>query len=293
MPSVAAVDIGSNSVRLEVAETGQGTVASDRQVVRLGESVFQTGHVTEEALDRLCSVLTRMRQICRKKNVARIRAVATAALREAENQAEFVARASAALGAPVEIISGEEEARLIYLGVQVRWPNPPGRCLIVDVGGGSTELIVTENRSIENAWSLPMGALRPNLTLDFPVRAILARPLDLVIGTSATAAAVVSAANGLARYGRADADHLSASTVQICSLYERLLRLDLAERRQIVGIGPQRAEVIVSGTEILVNLLRQLGAPALRYSMAGVRDGIILELSETGKAQTPGDRCGL
>jgi exopolyphosphatase/guanosine-5'-triphosphate,3'-diphosphate pyrophosphatase len=283
LPTFAAIDIGSNTVRLEIAMAGKHVVASDREAVRLGDGVFRTGLVDKDAMDRVCQVLARMGRLCRSNRVVKMRAVATAALREARNQAEFLERSSAALGAPVEIISGEEEARLICMGVLERWPDPPGRCLIVDVGGGSTELVVTEGGRVERAYSLPLGALRQNpdrgALLRDPVAAILTRPVHLAIGTSATAAAVVSAAHGINRSGRHDADRKMASTVQIRALYERLRMLDLAGRQAIPGIGPERARVIVPGAAILVSLLEQLGAPGLSYSMAGVRDGIIAELS--------------
>src|SRR5947209_6383160 len=140
MPRYAAIDIGSNSVRMLAAEaepsTGIRQLAADREVTRLGQSVFRTGRVSQEAMDLVCSVLTRMSQTYQKLNVLGIRAVATAAIRDASNQQEFLRRASEAIGSPVEPISGQEEARLIHLGVQTRWPQPSRRVLIIDIGGG-------------------------------------------------------------------------------------------------------------------------------------------------------------
>src|ERR1044072_5224139 len=97
-------------------------LASDREVTRLGESVFRTGSVSEEAMKSACAVLARMADLYRKLDVIGVRAVATSAIRDAHNQKEFLARAAAAAGAPVEIISGREEARLIHLGVESVWP---------------------------------------------------------------------------------------------------------------------------------------------------------------------------
>src|ERR1700722_7430643 len=149
MARYAAVDIGSNSVRLEVAEVIAGNapriLASDRQVTRLGASVFREGRVSAEALDLLCGVLATMAVTWKRYDVLSIRAVATAAVRDARNQAEFLARTSLALGTDIEIISGQEEARLIHLGVQSRWPHPKERFLIVDFGGGSGEIILSNN----------------------------------------------------------------------------------------------------------------------------------------------------
>jgi exopolyphosphatase/guanosine-5'-triphosphate,3'-diphosphate pyrophosphatase len=130
---------------MEAAEVvpGQATriLASDREVTRLGESVFRTGVVSEEAMRASCTVLARMAALYRRLEVVGVRAVATSAIRDTRNQKTFLERASAALGVPIEIISGREEARLIHLGVESIWPQGDKRALIVDIGGGSAEII--------------------------------------------------------------------------------------------------------------------------------------------------------
>jgi exopolyphosphatase/guanosine-5'-triphosphate,3'-diphosphate pyrophosphatase len=116
-------------------------LASDREVTRLGESVFRNGAVSEEALRATCLVLARMAGIYRKLDVVGVRVVATSAIRDTRNQREFLARAAEAAAAPVEIISGREEARLIHLGVESIWPQGDKRVLMIDIGGGSAEII--------------------------------------------------------------------------------------------------------------------------------------------------------
>src|SRR5437660_856936 len=164
MPRYASVDIGSNSVRMEAAEVTPGEppriLASERQVTRLGASVFRTGRISQESMDLICGVLGAMAQEYKRLDVNAVRAVATAAVRDAGNQQEFIARASAALGTDVEIISGQEEARLIHLGVKSRWPHPKERFLIIDIGGGSAEIILSEQERMGKAFSKPLGALR-------------------------------------------------------------------------------------------------------------------------------------
>src|SRR5579864_2455451 len=148
MPRYAAVDVGSNSVRMLAAETGAGLptkiLAAERQVTRLGAGVFQDGRIAREAMQFVCENLSRMAQIYRKLDVIGVRAVATSAVRDAANRHEFLELASSALGAPLEIISGQEEARLIHLGVAARWPQPDKRVLVIDVGGGSAEVILSD-----------------------------------------------------------------------------------------------------------------------------------------------------
>src|ERR1017187_3330706 len=130
---------------MEAAEVVPGQpvriLASDREVTRLGESVFRNGTVNEDALKATCAVLARMAALYRKLDAVGIRAVATSAIRDTSNRMEFIARASEAAGTPVEIISGREEARLIHLGVDSNWPQPGKRTLMIDIGGGSAEIM--------------------------------------------------------------------------------------------------------------------------------------------------------
>jgi exopolyphosphatase/guanosine-5'-triphosphate,3'-diphosphate pyrophosphatase len=308
MPRYASIDIGSNSVRMEAAEVTAGEpsriLASERQVTRLGASVFRTGRISQESMDSICGVLGGMAQQYKRLEINSVRAVATAAVRDASNQQEFIARASAALGTDVEIISGQEEARLIHLGVKSRWPHPKERILIIDIGGGSAELILSENERMTKAFSKPLGALRlqelflrtdpPRATdlhrlseyiaerIDSPIRRIGATHIDRVIGTSATASAVVCAVNRIPRPRRDESDRKRAATAQIRKLYRDISTLDLAARQRITGIGPRRAEIIVPGTAVLLHVLEALQMPALFYSAAGVRDGIIADLATRG-----------
>jgi exopolyphosphatase / guanosine-5'-triphosphate,3'-diphosphate pyrophosphatase len=308
MPRYASVDIGSNSVRMEAAEVApeqpSRILASERQVTRLGASVFRTGRISQESMDSICAVLGGMAQQYKRLEVSAVRAVATAAVRDASNQQEFITRASAALGTDVEIISGQEEARLIHLGVQSRWPHPNERFLIVDIGGGSAEIILSENDRMAKAFSRPLGALRlqelflrtdPARNSDLhrldeyieerigpDVRRLGAMHIDRVVGTSATASAVVCAVNRIPRARRDESDRKRAPTVQIRKFYRDISTLDITARQKIVGIGPRRAEIIIPGTAVLLHVLDALHQPALFYSAAGVRDGIIADLATRG-----------
>src|SRR5579872_504802 len=160
----AAVDIGSNSTRMLAAEVLPGepprTLAAEREVTRLGQSVFRDGRISTEAMESVVSVLGRMAALYRRLDVAGVRAVATSAVRDSSNQAEFLARSGEALGSPVEIISGREEARLIHQGVMSQWPQPAKRVLVVDVGGGSAEIIASVDGRMLDAVSRPLGAVR-------------------------------------------------------------------------------------------------------------------------------------
>jgi exopolyphosphatase/guanosine-5'-triphosphate,3'-diphosphate pyrophosphatase len=308
MARYAAVDIGSNSVRMLAAEVLPGlptrALAADREVTRLGTSVFNTGRVSTEATDLVCSVLRRMAAAYSKLDLLAVRAVATSAIRDASNQAEFIDRASEALGTPVEIISGQEEARLIHLGVQSRWPHPEERILIIDVGGGSVEFIVADRGEIREGISRQLGAVRLTevfLKHDPPTRLELHRmeqfidekfepalhriengSFHRVIATSATAAAIVSAINAVPRSDREAADRMKAEVSQIRDLYSEVSTMDLGARRKVAGIGPRRAEIIIAGSAVFLRVLESLRLDSLYYSVAGVRDGIIEDLDARG-----------
>jgi len=308
MPRYAAIDIGSNSVRMLAAETAPGRptriLAAERQVTRLGAGVFLDGRIPTETIHLVCEDLARMAQVYRKLDVVGVRAVATSAVRDASNQQEFLERASQVLGTSVEIISGQEEARLIHLGVEARWPQLDKRILIVDVGGGSAEVILADHGALSEAFSKPLGAVRlmevflksdPPSPLELhrmneyieeklatPLRRIGAGPFDRLIATSATAAAIVCAVNRVRRSRRDEADRLKATLAQIRRFYREICERDLASRRKIVGIGPKRAELIVAGTAVFLRVLELFHQPSLHYSSAGVRDGIIADLTARG-----------
>jgi exopolyphosphatase/guanosine-5'-triphosphate,3'-diphosphate pyrophosphatase len=305
MPRYAAIDIGSNSIRMLAAETAAGMptkiLAAERQVTRLGAGVFRDGRITREAMDLASNILSRMAQVYRELNVVAVRAVATSAVRDASNQHEFLERAAEVLGTPVEIISGQEEARLIHQGVQARWPQGNKRVLMIDVGGGSAEVIVSDRGALVEGFSKPLGSVRLTevfLKSDTPVplelhrmnefieeklmtplRRIGVGPFDRAIATSATAAAIVCAINRVPRSRREDADSLKASVTQIRKFYREVSSLDVSGRRKIQGIGPKRAELIVAGAAVFLRILELFHQPALHYSAAGVRDGIIADLA--------------
>lgn len=305
MSRYAAVDIGSNSIRMVTAEVDQNNpwqiLAQDREVVRMGTGVFREGRLAQASIELGLQVLARMAAEFRKHDVLAVRAVGTAALRDASNQAEFLDRAAEILGIPVEVISGLEEARLIQLGVQARWPQTKQRLLIVDIGGGSAELILAEHGHFVEAFSKPLGAVR--LTEMFlksdpadakeiarmqryiqeriagPIARLNQTDVDRMIATSSTAAATVCAVNNVKRARRDEADRLSATGRQVRELFREVSALPLAGRAAVTGIGPRRAEIIVAGVAVLNEIMLGMRLPRMYFSTAGVRDGIIADLA--------------
>ncbi len=227
MPTFAAIDVGSNSCRLKIARVVSHqlkTVAEDREVTRLGTSVFDTGLISPDAMAATLRALKRFQRAVQTHGVDQIRVVATSALRDARNAAAFQAWVKSETGWNLEVISGLEEGRLIHLGVTGGEPGAAGRVLLLDLGGGSCEITISERRHIKETVSLPLGAVR--LTEQFlpsdpapaeglaRMRQLIARELrrahrriqpagtHLVIATSGTAAALADAWMAATRNGK-------------------------------------------------------------------------------------------
>ena len=160
MPTFAAIDIGSNSCRLAIASVQQHTLKTlyeDREVTRLGESVFETGVISPEAMANTIKALKRFHRATQTHVADRVRVVATSAVRDARNSEAFRAWVKSATGWNVEVISGLEEGRLIHLGVVTYEPGARGKCLLIDLGGGSCEVTLSDRGRIQSMVSLPLG----------------------------------------------------------------------------------------------------------------------------------------
>ncbi len=251
-----------------------------------------------------CRVLARMAEATERHRVASVRAVGTSALRDAANRSEFVLNASGILGTPLEVIGGLEEARLVQRGVAAQWPHEHERMLIIDVGGGSVQLILSDRERFAAGTSLPLGAVRLTevfVSSDPPsVRDVARMRLHIreqiagvaaqlrhsvvhrVIATSATAGAIVCAVHNLKRSHRHLADRLGATVQQVDELLGALVDRDLKGRAGVVGVGRRRAEIIVAGVAVLEGIMCGLRLPQLQYSTAGVREGIIADLAQRG-----------
>jgi exopolyphosphatase/guanosine-5'-triphosphate,3'-diphosphate pyrophosphatase len=302
MPTFAAVDIGSNSVRLKIARLQAGRLRAlheDREVTRLGEGVFGSGFLTPDSIAETVKVLRRFHRATQQIVTDSVRVVATSALRDARNSQAFLEWVRSATGWRVEIISGVEEARLIHLGLVSSGRVDRSPTLMMDLGGGSCELTVSQGGHIRDAVSLPLGAVR--LTNEFlrhdptrkgelkRLRGFVTREVNRiidriatakvknVIATSGTAAALVAVASHL-RHG-ASRQRLIVSCAEMTRIAKRLARLPVAERRKIEGIGPRRAEIIVAGATVYQELLDRLRLKGFRYSPLGLRDGILAQMA--------------
>jgi len=318
MDLFAAIDVGSNSVRLQVAAFISGfqhqVVHEERAVTRLGEAVFNGGDLSERAIKETVAVLKAFREKAEEYSVLALRAVGTSALRDAQNGGRFLKAARREAGVEVEVISGREEARLIHLGVISRLANPDERLLAIDIGGGSAEFTASRERRIEASVTLPLGAVRLTelfLESDPPAAGEIERleeyvrnklqrvrkalegagawPLQRhgVIGTSGTMAALARAVNRLDA-ARSEVGGVSFESSEAEALYRRLRGMDLPARRALPGINARRAEIITAGAAVVTLAMRELGFQAITYSDAGLRDGVLVELATRHKGDPAG-----
>src|SRR5271168_4744421 len=312
MATFAAVDIGSNSCRLKIASVQMHrlkTLFEDREVTRLGESVFQTGVISPEAMAATIRALRRFHRAVQLHVVDKVRVVATSAMRDARNAAAFTEWVKSSTGWDVEVISGLEEGRLIHLGVVTHEPGAKARCLLIDLGGGSCEVTLSDGGTIKEMVSLPLGAVRLQqefLQQDPPAKADLARlrqyidrelkraerrlgtpKVSVVIATSGTAAALAEASLAMAvklpvrktapkTFVRHKPEE--AETGAVRRLADQLMKMDNEQRAAVPGIGPRRSEIIVGGAMVYATLLERMGLKGFRYSALGLRDGMLAQM---------------
>jgi exopolyphosphatase/guanosine-5'-triphosphate,3'-diphosphate pyrophosphatase len=297
-PHLAAIDVGTNAVRLEIARPlPDGTLETlhqERDPVRPGEGVFESGVMRRPVADRLVAVLRRYAALCRRDG-ARVRAVATSALREARNQAEVLRRVHRETGLDLEVVSGREEARLVCLGV-LRGQPPGRRSLVLDIGGGSTEVATARGEEPEALWSVGLGAVRLTEIFDAASRVRKGRLAAMrafaeeafrealparfphpraAFGSSGTIGAVVGFA---AREGGRRVDFRDVRRAA-----GELARMTLAERRR--HFDPRRAEIVAAGAVILEGAMRQLRLSSVAAVDTGLRNGVLVDLVRRAAAR--------
>jgi exopolyphosphatase/guanosine-5'-triphosphate,3'-diphosphate pyrophosphatase len=302
--ALAALDIGTNSIHLVVARPASGdgfeTLTREREVVRLGSGGGDMKLLTPDAIERGLACLARMKGIADGFDAV-LRAVATSAIREAANAGEFIARAEAEAGVRVEVISGIEEARLIHLGVLQAVPVFDRRLLLVDIGGGSTELLIGESGEMLAARSLKLGAVRLTDRF-FPsgevnsgavkecrnhVRSLLAHfqrevstlGFEVAVASSGTAESVARITRALSgaeplrtyncfEFSRDDLDDVVARLVK---------HRTAAARTRVPGLEAHRADIIVAGALILSTIAGTFDVESFLYSEAALREGVLLD----------------
>ena len=294
----ATFDVGTNSVLMLVVEArpdGHMQQIRDRaRVTRLGQGLDASGCISDEAARRTLDCLKEFTDEARELQVSARAAVGTLCLRVAANADDFVRRAADELDLAIEIIPGEEEARLTWLGVMQDLPEEAHQPAVFDVGGGSTELIFGSRSLILSRQSLETGASRVTeafLDADPPDSADLhallnhleagpfehleSEAFDTLYGVGGTATSLAAMELGLSEYDAAQVQGLEMERRQVASWMERLRTATLAGRKTLPGLDPARADVILGGVAVIYGLLRRLGADRFTVSVRGLRHGLM------------------
>ncbi len=301
---VAVIDCGTNTTRLLVTDGPGAGLVRRSSITRLGRDVDATGMLDPEAVERTLGCLRRYRQVMDANGVARdagaVRAVATSAVRDARNGAGFLDEAGSVIGAPVEVLAGAAEARLAYRGAVSELDPAGGPFLVVDIGGGSTELAYG-GAECEAAVSLDIGSVRltekylhgdppppeelsaclsvTGLHLDDAARELPEMaPECRLVGVAGTVTSVAAVEIGLAEYDRDALHHFRLSKAAVEDVFRTLATETLQDRRHNPGLHPGRADVIVAGTCILVRLMRYFDFDECLVSESDLLDGLALSL---------------
>ena len=298
---VAAIDCGTNSIRLLVADV-QGTrlvdVVRRMEIVRLGQDVDRTGRFADEALHRTFAALDDYAAVISANHAERVRMVATSATRDAANRDEFVAGVVARLGVAPDVVSGDEEAALSFAGATADLPEAawPGPYLVCDIGGGSTEFVLGDHDGVRGSRSVDVGCVRMterHLRDDPPTAAqVEAATADIdeaiaaadatvgfadartLIGLAGSVTTVVAIALGLARYDPQRIHHARISAADVHAVAERLLASSRSDRAAMSVMHPGRVDVIGAGALVLDRILVRTGLEAVVASEHDILDGI-------------------
>lgn len=312
---LAAIDIGSNSVRLTVVDVPVGgprtTRSEEKAYTRLGRGTAANGVLDDVAMDETVAALGRMLRIAEGLGVTHTRAVATAAVRDAANGAAFVERIRDTLGLDVEVISGEHEARLAFMSAGANF-DLAGRAAVIDIGGGSPEVAIAEDGELVTAASLPLGAVvmserfagddplppkRFRKLVSFADEALTGvlggavEPVATLVGsggTITTIGALVAARRGLAL---PDVQGFAIGAGELRRLVRDLAASTAKQRAAMPGMAESRVDLMVAGAAVVDAAVRALGARELLVNARGMREGIVLEAIERERgAIAPFDR---
>ncbi len=300
--TIAAIDIGSNSLKLVIVQAAASdsftVISQERERVRLGHETLKTHRLSPEAINLSADAIAKFRSIAESRNADSIIAVATASVREAENSAEFVSEIEKRTGVSVEILSSLEEARLIGIAAAQNFNIQKGSLLNIDIGGGSTELSLMKDGEPHKLFSMKLGAvgltekfiasnppkkkelenlrLEIAFALEHPLRKIKNETWQISTGTSGT---ILNLA-GLLNFQKPSENALQKPSISIknlSALNEMLARIPLEERVKLPVISAQRAEVIVAGGQILENVMRALKIETLAPCFFALREGVIID----------------
>ncbi|SNT27722.1 exopolyphosphatase / guanosine-5'-triphosphate,3'-diphosphate pyrophosphatase [Noviherbaspirillum humi] len=297
----AAVDLGSNSFRLHIGERDGDAiriVKTARDPIRLAAGLDDKGYLTDSAMQTALQSLRDFRKLLDGYPLDAVRVVATNTLRVAANAREFLPKAEQAIGYPIEVISGEEEGRLIYMGVAGALAQADEKRLVIDIGGGSTELILGEGSDIRHVESFSIGTFRQG-AMFFPRGAIDARSFDAAVlsarSTFEDAAPMYHPQLWRNAYGSSGTIRAISDVIQknglgdgtmslpsLLALRDKLIEAGHVDAFTLPGIKPERVIVMVGGLSVLIGIMQQIGVTGMKAVNAGLRMGVLWDLQLRG-----------
>ncbi|HLO26967.1 MAG TPA: Ppx/GppA phosphatase family protein, partial [Geobacteraceae bacterium] len=312
---LAAIDIGTNSIRciiVEVDKQGNYKILDDEKAtVRLGEGLARDNAISEAASKRAMEALSRMRKIVDGYGVMGVETVATSAVRRATNGDAFVKAVADTTGLHIGVISGEEEAELAISSALHNFDMEGTRFALVDIGGGSVEVVTALGSHIEEIYSLELGAviLTDSFVTGDPVKqedyrrlrkhvrktlkVALSReemPVQCLIGSGGTMTSIAAMVMAMRKEGYGSIHGYEVFRSEVVHLLAMLLRKNVKERRSIPGLNPDRADIIVAGVTVVDELMALFSANLLRINERGIREGLILKALEKKSLLTASPR---
>ncbi|HKJ67792.1 MAG TPA: Ppx/GppA phosphatase family protein [bacterium] len=305
---LASIDIGTNSVLLLIAELDKRRltpIRSEVYITRLGQGVDKTQRLHPEAVERTVAILSDYAEICSQHDLSHIIVAGTSALRDAANGEAFLRRVKDSLGWDIRILTGEDEASLTFTATQYEFNHLEEHYLVLDIGGGSTEFMYGDNHACRFFKSLNIGSVRfteQYFTQDPPARDILQQVRKrirhemsshlqslsfdvkdtVLIGVAGTVTTLLAVEKQMAQYDPAQIHRQPLMRSQVEHLLEEFLSRTLEERKQLPGLQPGRADVIIAGTLILLETMQVFGFDKLLVSDRGTRYGLLYEYMQSG-----------
>jgi len=304
-PRLAAIDIGSNSIRLVIAEAQHGgryrVLDDERESTRLGRALATSDKLDEASIEASMTALRRFQSIAAGLGVQSLRAIATCAVREATNGPDFCQRVQQQLDLPIEVISAQKEAHLAFHSVRRRLNLTGKNTLLVDIGGGSTEIVLAGGELVEAIYATNLGAVRLSEKfgsgqslagedfdrmqrwIDRRLKKVTEKPvtpLHLLVGSGGTFSALANMVMASKGQSQLPVAGCQVTRAEVRHLIDRLRKMSLKQRREVPGLNPDRADIIVPGLTTIDRIMRRFKVNLLQVHPYGVRDGLLLSMIE-------------
>jgi exopolyphosphatase / guanosine-5'-triphosphate,3'-diphosphate pyrophosphatase len=296
----AVIDVGTNSVKFHIGERHDdgswSTVVDRAEVTRLGEGIAETGDIAPAAIQRTVEAIAGMADETRRHDAAGLAAIGTMGMRSAANSDAFIAAVRERCGVTIEVIPGPEEGRLAYLAVKAGLGLAAGSLVVFDTGGGSTQFTFGRGDAVDEQFSLDIGAVR--LTAHYGLGGAISRERldqaltaiagefsrldqapspDALVGMGGAVTNMTAVMLGLAEYDPEAVQGAVLSRAEVDRQIEFLRTRDVGARREIIGLQPKRADVILAGACVVRTVMDKLGRDALTVSDRGLRHGVLLD----------------